>query len=617
MPIRLSDNTKLSISGGPTSITTISGTANAFGVDVGNFGAVGNGTTNDTAAVAAGIAAAAAAKMPLLFTGGKTYIVDSLTLISNAVLIGDKNTTIKLKANATGGIFKWAVGTTDNVTVRDLILDGNRTNQPGDPINTTSSGFYGLAGAVVTNSRFTGLEIRNFASAGFGWQNPFSLLYQDTIFDDIKVTNVAQGGIWGNFNRCSMSRCYVDNSANGLSRNNDYCFGLNAISSTFRTLRGIQNNTNLGSASRVGLALGRVTALGNACNNNVIDDVEIDNALGARNFGFTIDTGDHNQVSNIRSKNCIWNADIEILSQTDFQGSNFMVENSQSTANCFGMFIHDSQRVKISGFDYDGRIDTSGSQDIVQIDVGLDPSVPQEILISDFNFTGGYSGFRLGKCTDVQLVNGTRKSGNNLFYVSPGGSGNPVTNLKIDNVNVLNSVRPWVADHIIGADISNVTCTTLSQPGFEHGAGCSNVMLHGINGVAFETFGNTQCFNGFYEGHICSNWRFAQHGGAIGVIDLGDTLPKGAVVTRMNGFIGASTAGAGSISIGIIGDTNAFLAASSGFVLGNPFGGIQDGTVPNYYWNFGPAANIAVEITGGTLTAGFLIWNIWYHIRPS
>ncbi len=593
-------------------------------------GATGNGVVDDTTAITTAIAGCVAANTPLVLTGGWTYTVGTITVPSNLHVIGDGLTTIKLKNNAGGPLFKWAASTTNNVVFYNLILNGNRTNQPGDPINLTSSAFYGLAGAIVTNSKFISLNIFNFSTSGFGWEYPFSLIYQDTIFDDIKIVNIGQTGMAGNLLRCGVTRSLVDNSADGLSRNNDYGFSFSATQSTFRTLRVLMNATDLGSANRVGFALaGSVTVAGGSASGNTLDDIDIDCRSGPLNFSYTIDGGfdnldgaSDNKLTNLYSRNCVNNCDYEILNQRNLQSSNWSVINGGGpSGTSVGLIIKDTVGMVLNGFYYDS---TNQIQDAIRLGAGDWPATAQpskDITINGYAIDGGYSIARIDACNNITFSNGIAKDiGGPGFYTYPGGSSNILTNLQVLGLTLDGAQKPWDIDHVSGANLSNIICSNLSQPGFEHGAGCSNVMLHGVKGVAFETFSNTQSFNGFYEGKLNGYWMFGQQGGAVGVIDLGDTLPKNAVVTKMDGFIMASVTsagGTGKISIGLVGNTGAFVPASSGWVIGNPFQGIQDGALANNYWNFAAPANVAVEISVEPLTAGFLQWVIQYYVRPS
>jgi hypothetical protein len=108
-------------------------------ISVKDFGAVGDGVTDDTAAIQWAVNAAAGKS--LYFPGG-TYIVSSvITLVSNTSLYGDQGvTTLKLKGivypSANVSIF--VLSDITNVYIYGLTFDGNKGNigSARNPINT-------------------------------------------------------------------------------------------------------------------------------------------------------------------------------------------------------------------------------------------------------------------------------------------------------------------------------------------------------------------------------------------------------------------------------------------------------------------------------------------------
>lgn len=112
--------------------------------NVKDYSAVGNGTTDDTAAIASTLTAASANGGIVFFPPG-TYLTGTQTLLTNVTLAGagPSATVLKLRnganadllsantslinigaaygASSTGGIFRWGI--------RNMTLDGNRANQ--------------------------------------------------------------------------------------------------------------------------------------------------------------------------------------------------------------------------------------------------------------------------------------------------------------------------------------------------------------------------------------------------------------------------------------------------------------------------------------------------------
>jgi len=100
--------------------------------DVKAYGALGDGSTDDTAAVQA--AATAAAGKVLIFPAG-TYVLDGVALHSETLVCGAgrEATTLKLKDSAAGDIF--SITSKSNVVVRDMTFDMNAAAQ-GTPTDT-------------------------------------------------------------------------------------------------------------------------------------------------------------------------------------------------------------------------------------------------------------------------------------------------------------------------------------------------------------------------------------------------------------------------------------------------------------------------------------------------
>ena len=98
-------------------------------VSVLDFGAVGDGTTDDTAAIQAAVTAAAALGASTYFPVG-TYIVRNILVPANSVLFGDKSATLTLKVLAVGDWSPIITLQGNNIKFKGLMFNGQKASQP-------------------------------------------------------------------------------------------------------------------------------------------------------------------------------------------------------------------------------------------------------------------------------------------------------------------------------------------------------------------------------------------------------------------------------------------------------------------------------------------------------
>ena len=129
-PITAVSSTGLAVTGGisvstAANIRTTKGNFNQA-VNVKDYGATGDGVTNDTAAIAAAVSALSAANAYLEFPAG-TYLTDDITITGKTGLTvvgqGYGNTTVKGRT----GNRVFVINTSTNITVRGLTIDGGCT----------------------------------------------------------------------------------------------------------------------------------------------------------------------------------------------------------------------------------------------------------------------------------------------------------------------------------------------------------------------------------------------------------------------------------------------------------------------------------------------------------
>jgi parallel beta-helix repeat protein len=132
-------------------------------VSVNDFGAVGDGATDDTAAFNAALTAA---KIVFVPPSTSSYIVDGISMPANSVLYATGGATLKRKNNATSSSMVLC-NAINNFVIRGLRFDGNKTNQVNigsailiqdntDAANTTVSV---IDGNDVSNNNNTGILV--------------------------------------------------------------------------------------------------------------------------------------------------------------------------------------------------------------------------------------------------------------------------------------------------------------------------------------------------------------------------------------------------------------------------------------------------------------------------
>jgi len=119
-------------------------TPRLMGINVQDFGAIGNGTTDDTSAIQAAIDYAATQAIStgqgssVHFPGGFYVVSSTIVLKKHVWLVGEgqRSSTLKLAVNANCNVIKTddtggASGNADYTGIINMVIDGNRDNQNG------------------------------------------------------------------------------------------------------------------------------------------------------------------------------------------------------------------------------------------------------------------------------------------------------------------------------------------------------------------------------------------------------------------------------------------------------------------------------------------------------
>jgi parallel beta-helix repeat protein len=144
-------------------------------VSVKDFGATGDGTTDDTSAFTAAAVYSSANKVRIFIPSG-TYIVGYIACPSYTSFVGNgaKNTTLKLKASTNNSIF--GGGTSDYLNISNIGFDLNPTQNTGTPAPGVSlSGVEFRSYAQIYNCLFFGMQ-----SAGAWGYGSYNNIYNNS-----------------------------------------------------------------------------------------------------------------------------------------------------------------------------------------------------------------------------------------------------------------------------------------------------------------------------------------------------------------------------------------------------------------------------------------------------
>lgn len=311
------------------------------------FGAVGDGVTNDTAAIQAAIAAAAVYKYGLIFEAGKNYLVSSPLSFSNSAntvpsWVEFNGCVITASGSFSGSSVVYVEnpqGRIDTFSMSNVYIDASGVNH----------GFYLKGGQ---DGRYSSIQVVDAVSHGFLIQGETGFGIYYNVFDTCKAGGSAKGNggdgfrISGVSGRFANSNSFV-NCASQYNAQSGFRLGI----SSSNTFIGCASEQNVADAGFVfGDQVTSVSISGGFTENNIYSSVDTSFRIlsGAAVDNIRISGGRHNGTTNGDFTQdgimydttgvgdvTIWNTDLKIRNLT-LGGTGANIVSADATSIRFG-----------------------------------------------------------------------------------------------------------------------------------------------------------------------------------------------------------------------------------------------------------------------------------------
>jgi hypothetical protein len=311
------------------------------------FGAVGDGVTNDTAAIQAAIAAAAVYKYGLIFEAGKNYLVSSPLSFSNSAntvpsWVEFNGCVITASGSFSGSSVVYVEnpqGRIDTFSMSNVYIDASGVNY----------GFYLKGGQ---DGRYSSIQVVDAVSHGFLIQGETGFGIYYNVFDTCKAGGSAKGNggdgfrISGVSGRFANSNSFV-NCASQYNAQSGFHLGI----SSGNTFIGCASEQNVADAGFVfGDQVTSVSISGGFTENNIYSSVDTSFRIlsGAAVDNIRISGGRHNGTTNGDFTQdgimydttgvgdvTIWNTDLKIRNLT-LGGTGANIVSADATSIRFG-----------------------------------------------------------------------------------------------------------------------------------------------------------------------------------------------------------------------------------------------------------------------------------------
>lgn len=368
-----------------------------------NFGAVGDGVTNDTAAINAAIVAANAAGGGIVYLPVGTYMVTTIVPLSNVSIRGAGPLTVLKQIAATNAaVINNAGGSKTNVEIADLTVDGNKANQ-------TLVASLGIVFVIFTKSAIRRVVVQN--TYGNGIQlfqgsdlvvegNSLLSIGQGTSTDQTRVAILAQTAdrvrVVGNtLNTCGDAGILLNNGCTNSE------VALNTVQGTNYMGIGLgTGNTN------------NISITGNVVKNCTLSHgIDVGDAVRVSVVGNTID-GALGGIS----------CDASLLSPRLALDNVFANNKISNTTGAFGICVYGPQTNTGHGVTVTGNVFSNIAQHAIAISAIREATIVGNVCRNFASVNAGYAGIKLdvgsgpGGCQGFLVVG-------NRFYDSPNGIG--------------------------------------------------------------------------------------------------------------------------------------------------------------------------------------------------
>lgn len=346
--------------------------------NVRDYGAAGDGVTDDTEAIAAAVAAIGDGET-LYFPAG-VYRVYNIDLKSNITVQGDGwSSVIKLldspNGSETGNCLNLL--NVENIIVRDIKLDGNRwANGEYMQMSTGASHDNRLNGLHIRSA--SDIYVENVWMYNNGYHGVHMTYVTNAVFENCKATDNGFRPIHGHeqISNCRLSNCVCENNGLGLQggsgaeHDSIYFFGVEHLTINGNVIRSnrhgcITVGSNQGETTADNIfPSGDITISGNVCEcyEDLPELSAADSDTGVRKFpsmGIMLYGGDHilenvtvtgNTIRNAHMGILIYHQEIANNQETDIEANLNAAITGNTFLNCsYGIYAKDVSDVIVSG----------------------------------------------------------------------------------------------------------------------------------------------------------------------------------------------------------------------------------------------------------------------------